>query len=124
MECGTGAPHPPPPRRPAGGQVGAAQAMAVVGVGESEFVRRSPDDGGSLVVQAARAGCEDAGIDPSEINGFVTESSSMPGLVPPDEVAAALGVKERCFTGAALIGGAGVVGAPGLARLAIERGHA
>src|SRR3546814_12073107 len=48
----------------------------------------------------------------------------MPGLVPPDEVAAALGVKERCFTGAALIGGAGVVGAPGLARLAIESGHA
>src|SRR3546814_17421093 len=88
----------------------AAQDIAIVGVGETEFVRKSPDHVGSLVVQAARAACADAGIDPSEINGFVTESSSMPGLVPPAEVAAAPGVTERCFTRSALNRCDGVVG--------------
>lgn len=101
-----------------------ARQTAIVGVGETEFVRRSDRRVGELVVQACLAALDDAGLRPSDVDGFVTEGSVMPSLVPPDEVAYALGVTDRRFTASALVGGAGVVGAPALAGLALSTGAA
>jgi acetyl-CoA acetyltransferase len=100
------------------------QRIAIVGVGETEFVRRSDRRVGELVVQACRAALADAGLRPSDVDGIVTEGSTMPSQVPADEVAYALGVTDRRFTAAGLVGGAGVVGAVALAELALRTGQA
>lgn len=98
--------------------------VAIVGVGETEFVRRGDRRVGELVVEACRAALADAGIDSSDVDGIVTEGSTMPSRVPADEVAYALGMTDRRFTAAGLVGGAGVVGAPVLAELALRSGAA
>lgn len=98
--------------------------VAIVGAGETEFVRRGDRRVGELVVEACRAALADAGIDPSDVDGIVIEGSTMPSRVPADEVAYALGVTDRRFTAAGLVGGAGVVGAVALAALALSSGAA
>jgi acetyl-CoA acetyltransferase len=98
--------------------------IAIVGVGETEFRRQIDRSTLDLVVEAALAALDEAGLEPGAVDGIVTEASSMPQLVPADEVAMALGVKNRTFTASALIGGAGVVGAPDLAQMAINAGRA
>lgn len=101
-----------------------SRPVAVVGVGETEFVRRDDRRVGELVVAACRAALADAGLEPSDVDGVVTEGSTMPSRVPADEVAYALGITDRRFTAAGLVGGAGVVGAVALAALALRSGEA
>lgn len=98
--------------------------IAIVGVGETEYVRRGTTAIDALALEASLLALADAGIDPSEVDGIVTEASSMPSRVPADEIAVALGVRDRCFTAHANVVGAGIVGAPALAALAIETGRA
>ncbi len=98
--------------------------IAIVGVGSTEHVRRSHKPITQLVVEACRKAIADAGLQPQDIDGIVTDVSYMPVRAPADEVAAALGIGERCFTAHGLVGGAGVVGAPHLAELAIRSGQA
>src|ERR1700730_2822826 len=98
--------------------------IAITGVGSTEHVRRSKKPITQLVVEASRTAIADAGLRPQDIDGIVTDVSYMPVRAPADEVAAALGIRERCFTAHGLVGGAGVVGAPHLAELAIRSGQA
>lgn len=98
--------------------------IAVVGVGETEYVRRGTKAIDELGIEASILALADAGIDAAEVDGIVTEASSMPQRVPADEVAVALGVRDRCFTAHANVVGAGIVGAPALAALAIQTGRA
>ena len=98
--------------------------IAIVGVGSTEHVRRWNKPITQLVVEASRKAIADAGLEPEDIDGIVTDVSYMPVRAPADEVAAALGIRERCFTAHGLVGGAGVVGAPHLAELAINSGQA
>lgn len=98
--------------------------IAIAGVGSTEHVRRSDRPIGELVVEASLAAIADAGLRPSDVDGIVTDVSYMPVRAPADEVALALGIGERCFTAHGLVGGAGVVGAPHLAELAIASGQA
>ena len=46
--------------------------VAVVGVGETTYFKhgQSPDPEFVLVLKAILAACEDAGLDPKEIDGF------------------------------------------------------
>jgi acetyl-CoA acetyltransferase len=93
---------------------------AVVGVGETEFVRRSPRSDGALAVEACRAAISDAGLAPDQIDGIVTVNAHPAA----DEVAAAVGVRRR-FTGAAgYAPGAGSLSAALVANLALEAGLA
>src|SRR5262245_55001999 len=98
--------------------------IAIAGVGSTQHVRRSSKPIAELVVEASLAAIADAGLEPADIDGIVTDVSYMPLRAPADEVAAALGIGERCFTAHGLVGGAGVVGAPHLAELAIRSGQA
>jgi acetyl-CoA acetyltransferase len=100
------------------------ERIAIVGVGGTPPVRRSDRGIRELVVEACLAAIADAGLRPGDIDGVVTDVSYMPLRVPADEVAIALGLPDGRFSAHGLVGGAGVVGAPELARLAIAAGRA
>jgi acetyl-CoA acetyltransferase len=100
------------------------EQIAIVGVGSSEHLRRSTRALRSLVVDACLAAIADAGLTPADIDGIVIDGSYMPLRVPADEIAYELGLDDCRFVAAGLVGGAGVVGAPYLAELAIRSGQA
>lgn len=100
------------------------RGSAVVGVGETAFVRRSDQPLDGAVFAAISSALADAGLAASDVDGLVTEASVMPQRVPPDMVASAFGMSQRRFTAHSLVGGAGVVGAVGLAAAAIRAGLA
>lgn len=97
---------------------------AVAGVGESLYYKRgqSPHDEFLLALQAILAACEDAGIDPRDIDGFASYSDDRSD---PSRLAAALGCHELRF---AVMqwggGGGGCAAAVGNAAAAIATGMA
>ena len=82
--------------------------VAVAGVGESTYHKRgqSPDDEVGLALTAIRAAAADAGLDPSEIDGFASYSND--GL-DPVRMMPALGIPELRFTNMVWGGGGGGV---------------
>ena len=96
---------------------------AVVGIGQTPLYKRgtSPDAEMKLCLRAIVAACEDAGLSPRDIDGFVSygsERNEGQKLMP------ALGTKELRF-GALIWGhGGGIPGALGLAASAIVTGQA
>lgn len=97
--------------------------IAIVGIAETPATRRSEYDLRTLTMNAVRAAIADAGLTAADIDGIVTDALIMPSTVPHDWVAGQLGI-ERLWDAAMSYGGAGTVGAPLLARLAIEQGLA
>jgi acetyl-CoA acetyltransferase len=97
---------------------------AIAGVGETRYYRhgKSPVSEFKLALQAIVNACEDAGIDPHEIDGFSSYSNERSEAT---RVASALGVKElkysNMFWGG---GGGGVCGAIGNAAAAVTTGMA
>jgi acetyl-CoA acetyltransferase len=98
--------------------------IAIVGVGETDYAWKDPRSPAALAVDATRRALADAGLEPADVDGIVTESYTLAHGAPADYVAAHLGLRERAFTAHAGIAGSGTVGAPALARLAIESGQA
>jgi acetyl-CoA acetyltransferase len=97
---------------------------AIVGVGETAFSRKDGRPVTAIAVEAVRRALDDAGLEPSDVDGFVTEASSMTRRAPIDQVASALGVERRTFSAQTSLAGAGVVGALQLAQLGIDAGLA
>lgn len=97
--------------------------IAIVGVGQTRPVRRSDRDLRALVTEAVQLALEDAGIEPHEVDGVISDGVIMPASVPREYVAAQLGIVRR-FDGGMSYGGAGSVCAPLLARMALEAGLA
>ena len=66
---------------------------AIAGVGETTYYKhgQSPDSELVLVLKAILAACEDAGISPTEIDGFTSYSNDRN---KPTRLAAALGIDE------------------------------
>jgi acetyl-CoA acetyltransferase len=98
-------------------------SVAIVGVGETPPVRRSPKDIRTLVIEAILDALSDCGIAPQEVDGIVTEGVIMPNLVPHDYVAEQLGI-FRYFDAATSGGAAGTVFGTQLAQMAIKSGMA
>jgi acetyl-CoA acetyltransferase len=97
---------------------------AIVGVGESTYYRhgQSPDPAFVLVAKAVLAACADAGLDPRQLDGFVSYSDD--GTTPM-RLAAALGCDElRWATMQWGGGGGGCFGAVQQAAGAIAAGFA
>ncbi|RXT45619.1 acetyl-CoA acetyltransferase [Bradyrhizobium betae] len=67
--------------------------VAVIGIGETEYYRHgtSPDPEFKLALKAILAACEDAGIDPRELDGF---SSYGDDRSEASRLAAALGIRQ------------------------------
>ena len=84
--------------------------VAIAGIGETIYYKhgQSPDAEFKLALQAILAACQDAGIDPRDVDGFASygnDRSDAPRL------AAALGVKELRFSNMHWGGGGGGVAA-------------
>ena len=98
-------------------------STAVVGVGVRQYKRGGaplPEQG--ILVGAIVDACEDAGLDPSEIDGFVSygDDKNEPIRMAPD-----LGTKDLCWSAQVFGGGGGGVAAAfGLAAAAIISGQA
>jgi acetyl-CoA acetyltransferase len=96
---------------------------AVVGIGQTPLYKRgtAPDPEMKLCLRAIVAACEDAGISPRDVDGFVSygsECNEGQKLMP------ALGTRELRF-GALIWGhGGGIPGALGLAASAVVTGQA
>ncbi len=98
----------------------AGTGVAIVGVGETEFARRLDRSFEELVLDASRRAVADAGLEPSQIDGFVP----VYGGPPADDMALALGASRAFTAGSGLTPGAASVGGLHAARLAIEAGLA
>ena len=98
--------------------------VAVVGIGETTYYKRgqAPEAEFKLGLQAIVNACEDAGISPSEIDGFASYSNDRND---PPRLAAALGIPELRFSNMQWGGGGGGgSGAIGNAASAIASGYA
>ncbi|MBP7337115.1 hypothetical protein [Niveispirillum sp.] len=98
-------------------------ATAIVGIGQTPYYKRgtSPDPELKLALRAIVAAAEDAGIDPRDIDGFISyasERNDAQKLMP------ALGTKEVRFASLAWIHGGGIPGALSIAASAIVAGQA
>jgi acetyl-CoA acetyltransferase len=98
-------------------------AAAIVGMGETPYYKRSasPDPELKLALRAIVAACEDAGVDPRDVDGFVSyasERNDAQKLMP------ALGTREVRFAALTWIHGGGIPGALSLAASAILAGQA
>ena len=98
-------------------------ATAIAGVGYRQYRRGTaplPERG--VLVRAIVDACEDAGLDPADVDGFVSygDDKNEPVRLMPD-----LGTKELTWSGAVWGGGGGgIAGAFGLAAAAILTGQA
>src|SRR5262245_11776679 len=98
--------------------------VAVAGVGESVYYRRgqSPDNEFILVIKAILAACEDAGINPRDIDGYCSYSNDRN---VPTRIHTALGAKEIRFSNMQWSGGGGgAAAALGNAAAAVVAGNA
>lgn len=95
--------------------------IAIVGVGETAFLRRQDRPLDALVVEAGRRAIADSGLAPADIDGFIT-CVGQPHL---DEISVGVGATRRDYSVInAYTPGAGPVAAIVEARLAIEAGLA
>lgn len=98
--------------------------VAVAGVGQTEYYKwgQAPDPEFKLAIQAILAACDDAGIVPTEIDGFASYSNDRSDA---SRMSAALGIDDLRF--AAMQwggGGGGAAGAVANASAAIATGQA
>lgn len=95
-------------------------AVAIVGVGETQFARRLDASLEELVVLACRTAIADAGLTPAEVDGFVPAH----GTPAPDGIAAALGAARSFTATPGYTPGSGSVAAIRTAQMSIEAGMA
>jgi acetyl-CoA acetyltransferase len=98
--------------------------VAAVGVGETTYYKRgrSPDPEFVLVLKAVLAACADAGVDPTEIDGWSSYSNDRS---LPSRLHSALGARELRFSNMqGGSGGGGAAAAVGNAAAAIAAGSA
>lgn len=96
---------------------------AIVGIGQTPYYKRgaSPDPELKLALRAIVAACEDAGIEPRDVDGFVSYASERNDA---QKLVSALGTREVRFASLAWVHGGGIPGALGIAASAIIAGQA
>ena len=98
--------------------------VAIVGVGETAYYKhgRAPQSEFALALQAVLRACEDAGLDPREVDGFASYSNDRND---PSRLTAALGLPELRFSNMQWGGGGGGGSAAvGNAAAAVAAGYA
>lgn len=95
---------------------------AIVGIGETDYVRGSGLSDLALILRASVAACRDAGIEPAEIDGVI--APGLPGVASAEDYVAGLGIRDLTFSGRIEMGGASAVAALGHAAQAVESGSA
>src|SRR4051812_4773625 len=98
-----------------------AGRVAIVGVGETRYARRSGRSRGKLVLDAARLALADAGLTGRDVDGLVDVDLDYASL---HELARDLGVTRQFHAASSWHGGTAVVSAPLQAALLIDAGLA
>ncbi|MBK6511783.1 MAG: lipid-transfer protein [Haliea sp.] len=94
---------------------------AIAGIGLTEFSKHSGVSELSLAAQCVKAACDDAGISPAEIDGFVTYTLDSTDEI---EVARAVGAADLSFFSRINYGGGAAVGTIAQAAMAVATGQA
>jgi acetyl-CoA acetyltransferase len=98
-----------------------AGATAIVGIGATEFTKSSGKSELHLAVEACMAACEDAGVDPRQVNGlstFTMENNT------ENEVMRSLGIPELTHFSRIHFGGGAPCGTVQYAAMAVHEGVA
>jgi acetyl-CoA acetyltransferase len=98
--------------------------IAIAGIGETTYYKhgQAPEPEVKLALRAILAACQDAGLDPRQIDGFASYSNDR---TEPSRLAAALGLPELRFSNMQWGGGGGGgAAAVGNAAAAIAAGYA
>jgi acetyl-CoA acetyltransferase len=98
-------------------------ATAISGIGESAFSEGGGNRAETLIYDACGAAIEDAGLEPAEIDGVVTEAGMMPETVYTQDLKEMLGIEAEYSTSSLLVGAGNVI-SPLIAAQAIELGLA
>ncbi|MCG7633281.1 thiolase family protein [Gordonia McavH-238-E] len=99
--------------------------IAIVGVGETDYVRRDDRPLATMIAHAVHAALRDAGLTVADVDGMVSESAQMPHHASAEDVGRAAGITHDLgFVAYGAGYGAGLVSAPRLAEMALASGQA
>ena len=96
-------------------------ACAIIGAGETQYARGTDKSDLQLQLEGALKACEDAGIQPNEIDGIMANTTS--GILAEAYIEN-FGIRDLRYTASVHMGGASCVAAIQSAALAVDHGLA